>query len=208
MKNRHVAFALTASLGLLASATFAQPGFAQPVPAPMRIRATIEKVSATMLQLKTRDGDNYTVTVTPDLRVTGVSKGTISDIKSGSYIGCAAVPGPDGSLKALEVSVFPPSMKGTGEGSQAWDLGANSTMTNGTVGDLVGSSGRVMTVNYNGSEKKITVPDDAPIVTFAAADRSLLIVGAHVIVAPAKGTDGTLTASRISVGTDGIVPPM
>ena len=202
MTHTRIAFALTASLGLVASAALAQP-----VPAPMRIRATIEKVDASTLQLEAGDGQDFTVALAPELRVVGVTKATLGDIKPGSFVGCAWVPGPDGSLKALEVTVFPPGVKGT-DGNYAYDLGSDSMMTNGTVGDLVGSSGRIMTVTYNGSEKKITVPENAPVVTFAPADRSLLAVGAHVIVSPVKGADGTLTASRINVGTNGTVPPM
>ena len=56
--------------------------------------------------------------------------------------------------------------------------------------------------------KKILVPDDVPIVSLEPSDRSLLQAGAHVIVVPTKGADGMLTASRISVGENGTVPPM
>jgi hypothetical protein len=37
-------------------------------------------------------------------------------------------------------------------------------MTNGSVGDLVVSNGRVLTVNYKGGQQKILVPEDVPIV--------------------------------------------
>ncbi len=56
-------------------------------------------------------------------------------------------------------------------------------MTNGTVGDLVVSHGRTMTVKYSsGGEKKIVVPDDVPIVSLEPADSSLLMAGAHVVI--------------------------
>ena len=139
----------------------------------------------------------------------GVTKAAIGDIKSGTFIGCAAVPQPDGTLKALEVTVFPASMNGTGEGSYAWDLTPTSTMTNGTVSGVVVSNGRVMTVNYQGGEKKIYVPRDVPIVRLQPEnDHSLLKPGAHVLVMPAKAADGMLSAGRINVGENGTVPPM
>ena len=50
-----------------------------------------------------------------------MSKGTLDDIKPDSFIGTAAVPQPDGSLKALEVHVFAASLRGTGEGHSAWE---------------------------------------------------------------------------------------
>ena len=203
MPNLTKTLVLAAGLSLTAAASYAQ------TTPPMRIRATIDKVDGNVLDLKARDGHEVTVTLTGDVKVVGVTKSTVAEIKPGSFIGTAAVPQPDGTLKALEVTVFPPSMKGTGEGNYGWDLGSNSTMTNGTVGDLVVSNGRTMTVNYNGTgEKKITVPDDVPIVSLEPSDRSLLVVGAHVIVVPTKAADGTLTANRISVGENGTVPPM
>jgi hypothetical protein len=202
MKHTRTLLALTASLTLSGAA------FAQTTP-PARIRATIEKIDGNVLTLKPRSGADVMVTLTPDVKVVGVTKAQITDIKSGSFIGSAAIPQPDGTLKALEVTVFPPAMAGTGEGSYAWDQGPTSSMTNGTVGDLVVSAGRIMTVKYNGSgEKKIFVPEDVPIVSLEPVDRSMLTVGAHVIVVPTKGADGKLTASRINVGEHGIVPPM
>jgi hypothetical protein len=39
-------------------------------------------------------------------------------------------------------------------------------------------------------------------------DRSLLIPGAHVVVTAATRADGVLVADRITVGKDGLVPPM
>lgn len=185
---------------------------AQPAPAPTRIRGTIDKIDGNMISVKPRSGPDVMIKLTDDLKVVGVKKAELSDIKSGSFIGTATVPQPDGTQKALEVTVFPASMKGTGEGSYAWDLGPNSTMTNGTIGDLVVSSGRVLTVHYDGNgkgEKKIFVPEDVPIVLLNPdATKSLLIVGAHVLVAPTKAADGSLTASRINIGENGTVPPM
>jgi hypothetical protein len=204
MMHKRTLLAFAAALSLAGGSVYAQAPAA-----PTRVRATIEKIDGDTLSLKARDGHMVTVVLAPDFKVVGVSKAQIGDIKPGSYIGSAAIPQADGSLKALEVTVFPPSMKGTGEGHYGWDMGQNSTMTNGTVGDLLVSNGRTMTVKYsNGGEKKITVPEDVPIVSLEPSDRSLLKPGAHVIVVPTKAADGTLTANRISVGMNGIVPPM
>ena len=199
-----------ASLALLAGLVVAAPAIRAQTP-PVRVRATIETVDGNTLKLKARDGHELSVALAPDAKVVGVTKAELGDIKTGSFIGCAAVPQPDGTLKALEVTVFPPEMKGTGEGSYGWDLTPTSTMTNGTVGNLVVSSGRVMTVTYKGNgegEKKIFVPEDVPIVSLELAGKSLLVAGAHVLVVPMPGPDGTLTANRINVGEHGTVPPM
>ena len=202
MPTHRIALALLAATSLAGSALAQTP--------PVRVRATIEAVDGDTLTLKARNGDEMKVALTPDAKVVGVTKADIGAIKSGTFIGCAAIPQPDGTLKALEVTVFPASMNGTGEGSYAWDLGPTSTMTNGTVGDLVVSEGRVMTVSYKGGgEKKIFVPEDVPIVSLEPSnDHTLLKAGAHVLVVPTKAADGTLTASRINVGENGTVPPM
>ena len=50
--------------------------------------------------------------------------------------------------------VFPASMRGSGEGHRPWDLGGNSSMTNGTVGSLVVSDGHTITVKYKDGGKK------------------------------------------------------
>lgn len=200
---------LAAATGLVLAAAAAN---AQPAPAPTRIRGTIEKIDGSTLTIKPRSGAEVAVKLTDDVKVVGVKKAQMSDIQPGSFIGSAAVPQPDGTSKALQVTVFPPSMKGAGEGSYAWDLGPNTTMTNGTVGDLVTTNGRTMTVKYNGQgsgEKKIIVPDDVPVVMLNPdATKALLTVGAHIIVVPTKAADGTLSANRISVGENGTVPPM
>lgn len=47
-----------------------------------------------------------------------------------------------------------------------------------------------------------------PIVTFAPGDRADAKVGAKAFLGAAKGTDGSLTVTRILVGKDGLTPPM
>ena len=79
-------------------------------------------------------------------------------------------------------------------------------MTNGTVGSLVKTNGRTIIINYKGGEKRVTVPDDVPIVTYEPANRSALTPGAHVIINGLRAPDGTLTAASVTVGKDGLVP--
>ena len=175
---------------------------------PARVRGTIDQVEGQTLRISGRAGEKLTVTMTPDVKVSEVSKIDISAIKPNSYIGTAAAPLPNGDLKALEVHVFPESMRGTGDGHRPFDLGPNSTMTNGTVGSVVGSSDRVLTVKYQGGEKKVEVPADVPIVTFEPGSAADIKPGAKVIIFAMKAADGSLSANRISVGKDGLTPPM
>ncbi|KAF1030496.1 MAG: hypothetical protein GAK37_01302 [Pseudomonas sp.] len=173
------------------------------------VRGAITAVDGDALHVKVNNsGEDVTVHLTKDTQVRAVTLAKIEDIKAGSYIGSAAMPNADGSLTALEVHVFPPAMAGTGDGHRAFDLKEGSSMTNGTVGDLVVSNGRTLTVKYKGGEQKIVVPEDVPIVNLEPGDRSLLKPGVKVVLFAAKGEDGSVTAQAISAGKDGVTPPM
>lgn len=175
---------------------------------PTRVRGAITAVEGDALNIHSTRGEDLHVKLTPDTQIRGVTLAQVSEIKPGSYIGSAAVPLPDGSLKALEVHVFPPEMAGTGDGHRAFDLTPDSTMTNGSVGDLVASDGRTVIVNYKGGQKKIVIPDDVPIVNLVPGDRSLLKPGVKVVLQAQKASDNTLTALSISAGENGVTPPM
>jgi hypothetical protein len=177
-------------------------------PVPTRLRGDIVSVDAQSLHMVTRGGKAVTLTLPADVQVAALAPISIDAIKPGSFIGSAALPQPDGTLRAQEVHVFPEAMRGTGEGHRPFDLGPGSTMTNGTVGDVVVSQGRTLKVAYKGGEKTIIVPPETPIVTYEPGSRSLLTAGAHVIVFANEAPDGALTATRVSVGKDGLVPPM
>ena len=165
-------------------------------------------VSADAIELTLRNGSKASAKLPPNARIVWLTVAQPNEIKQGSYVGTAAVPQADGTLKALEVQVFPESMRGVGEGSRDWDLGPGSSMTNGTVGSLVAAKGRTITITYKGGEKRVVVPDDVPIVTYEPADRTALTVGANVLINGTRAADGTVTATGASVGKNGLVPPM
>jgi predicted ribosome-associated RNA-binding protein Tma20 len=54
----------------------------------------------------------------------------------------------------------------------------------------------------------VAIPKDTPIVMVEPGDPSLLIPGAHVVVAGVQQIDGSLLAERVTVGKDGLIPPM
>jgi hypothetical protein len=195
---------LTLAVGLsLSGAAFAQTGGT-----PARLRGKIDAVTGDTIQLTLRNGTKASAALPSNTRVTWLTVAQPDQIQQGSYVGTAAVPQADGTLKALEVQVFPPSMRGVGEGTRDWDLGAGSSMTNGTVGSLLTSNGRTITINYKGGEKKVVVPNDVPIVTYEPTDRAALTPGANVIINGTRAANGTFTAASVGVGKDGLVPPM
>jgi len=176
---------------------------------PVRVRGTLERMDGDICVIKARGGDTLQVKLADKPMVVALTKASLADIKPGSYVGVSGMPQPDGSQKALEVHIFPESMRGAGDGHRPWDLQPSSTMTNGSVAQSNASSaGEVISLKYKDGEKKIVVPSDAPIVAYTPTDKSELRPGARVFIAAAtKQPDGTLQASRINVGR-GVNPPM
>lgn len=199
-------------LGLLATALAVVLAWeaVQAQPQPARLRGTITAVDGDGLTMATRGGGSAKVVLAPDWTATLMFPVAMSDIKQNSFIGTAALPQPDGSLKALEVVVFPEAARGAGEGHRPWDLLPQSTMTNATVTALVqGNDGNTLTLTYKGGSKTVAVGKDTPIVSFRPGDRALVKPGAKVVIFGAMPNgDNSYTAKSVLVGQDGMMPPM
>lgn len=198
--------ALSTAFGLLmAGATVLASAADMPVIKPLR--GVIEDVSSNALTFKTRTGAQQTIGLTDKTGVVRASKADLASIKTDSFVGSAAIPQANGTLKALEVTVFDARLKGSGEGHYGWENadGSTGTMTNGTVGKLSSANGRTLTVNYKGGEKQLVVPDDVPIAFVEPGSAAELVKGAQVVVFPAE--DGK-NARGIAIGKDGFQPPM
>ncbi|HLY00411.1 MAG TPA: hypothetical protein VKR62_17050 [Roseiarcus sp.] len=175
----------------------------------VHVRGAIVSLDGSTLTVKTREGPDAAVTLKPGFKVAGIAKASVSDIKPGDFVGIASLPTAAGGDGAVEVLVFPPAMKGTGEGSYPWDLKPKSSMTNATVTNAVkGVEGRTLKLSYKGGEKTISVADGIPIVTFGPATQADLKPGATVFVPAQRADDGALSAGFVAVGTNGVNPPM
>jgi len=193
------------ALGLAASLCAAQtPAPAAPT---VRLRGIVQSVTPLILTVKARGGEVVDLVLPEKLVVSEVYPISLADIQPGSFIGTAALPQADGTQRAIAVTVFPESARGTGEGHRPFDLQPQSTMTNATVADVVGTaSGRTLVLKYKDGEKTLIVPVDAPVVTFRPGDRSLLVPGASVSLT-AQVVDGKPTALRVNAGRNGFVLP-
>ncbi len=176
----------------------------------VHVRGAIVSLEGSTLTVKTREGPNAAVALKPGFKVAGVAKASLDDIKPGDFVGIASLPTAAGGDGAIEVLVFPPAMKGTGEGSYPWDLKPKSSMTNATVTNAVkGVDGRTVDLSYSGGrEKRISIPDGVPIVTFGPATEADLKPGATVFIPAQRGADGALAAGFVAVGANGVNPPM
>jgi hypothetical protein len=196
----------------IAAAIFVTTCLALPASAQetLRIRGTIESVDGPVLVVKNRDGADVKVTVTDPQLYVAIVKATMADIKPGQFVGATGVTQPDGSQKAIEVHIFPESMRGTGEGHYDWDLRPNTKMTNANVEQTVaGVDGPVLTAKYKDGEKKIMVTPETQVVTYVIGDKADLKPGIKIFVGAAKkGADGTWQTPRVTYGKDGLQPPM
>jgi len=193
-----------ASLALICAAL---PASAQET---VRIRGTIERVEGPVYVVKNRDGTEVKLTVTDNPLFVAIVKSSMADIKPGMFVGSTGVTQPDGSQKAIEVHIFPESMRGTGEGHYDWDLKPNTKMTNANVEQTVaGTDGPVLSVKYKDGEKKLLVTPETVVVSYVAGSKDDLKPGIKVFVGAAKKQpDGTVQTPRITYGKDGLTPPM
>jgi hypothetical protein len=211
VRNALLGAALIAPLALPSSAA----------QAPVHVRGTLSAVSATSITIATGKGP-VVVALTPKTGFAGALPGTDADIKPGTFIGTANV-ATSGPARALEVTVFPDSMRGAGEGDYPWDMSSGamhsamtngtvspahgSMMTNATVSHMSGGAAKTITVTYKGGTKTIAIPPNAPVVVLSPGTAKLLVPGARVFaIAPSK--DGKLFAAFVVVGEKGTVPPM
>ena len=192
-------------------AFIAMPALAQ-APAEgtrQRVVGTVDKLDSNNLMVKANDGQPVTVVLDDNAVVFGVEKRTLADIKPGDYLASGGVKGTDGKIHAVEVRIFPETLRGTGEGQRAWDAKPDGVMTNATVGTVSHSpEGGVIHVKYKEGESEFTVGSEVPVLAYVAGDRSLLKPGAAIFTIAEKKPDGTLMTGRVTAEKNGVKPPM
>lgn len=200
---------------LLATATVAA---AQPAPGTVRVRGIITSVSSASMVLETNTGAQ-TMALSPRTKVFGETRSSLAAIAPGSYIGTTVAQQQDGSLKSVEVHIFAQQMKGTGEGyrpmASSNTMMANATvakveapnmMANATVKSVGSAAGsKTIVLVYKGGSKTVKVGPDVPVVSYSPGTRVLLKPGAHASVMASKN-GGVLTAIRIMIGENGLIP--
>jgi len=174
----------------------------------VRIRGTIESVEGPVYVVKNRDGAELKLTVTDNPLFVAISPSTMADIKPGMFVGSAGMMQADGTQKAIEVHIFPESMRGTGEGHYDWDLKPQSKMTNANVEQTVaGVDGQILSVKYKDGEKKLLVTPETIVVTYVPGNKDDLKPGTKIFVSAAKKQpDGTVQTPRITYGRNGAGP--
>src|SRR6266700_424680 len=146
-----------------------------------------------------------------NVRVRGVVKAALADVKADANVAITSRQRPDGTLEAVELRIAPAGQPFNSFHSD-WDLMPNSFMTNGSLQTSIsGVDGQMLTVKYKvqgkaDEEKKIVVTPKTIIATTVAGSKADLKPGLKVFVAGApKLPDGSLDVANIQVEKE--IPP-
>jgi hypothetical protein len=136
----------------------------------------------------------------------------LSHVTSTSFVGVASVRQADGREVATQIKIFPPELRGAGEGSHMMGgtrtAMTHSRMTNGSVfrpavshsrmtnGTVQKGDGTTLVIHYENGEKVISVPADVP-VTQVVPGKVNLTPGDTVYAATTKQSNGVLTTNKI-----------
>jgi hypothetical protein len=173
--------------------------------APQRIRGTITSLSGDSLMVKTREGRDVTLQLTPDAQVVTAKKGTMADFKTGSFVGVTSVKDANGRLVAQRVHALGPQVP---QMHGAWDSIPNSMMTNANIESSAQvSGGNELTLKYKDGEQKILVTPQTEFFTFDPGTRADLKPGETIFAGARMDNDGKLVAPRVAVSKDGVKPP-
>lgn len=181
---------------------------------PVHLRGAIQSVAGQGFTMAPAGDAVVAVKLSDKTRITSLETAQLADITQGMFVGTAAIPQPDGTLKAVEVHIFPESMRGTGEGYRPFPQVKQGTMTNATVTSITGTRGSVsdngltLTLHYKDGQQTVAVPKGTPIVMLGQGNAAMLKAGAKVSVTGSKDAGGALDATRILVGLDGATPPL
>jgi hypothetical protein len=180
--------------------TFVSDASAAPPPS-QQIRGTVASSTATSLTVNTADG-SVTLQLGAKVAFVNAVPGSVADIAPGKFLGVGSAPG-NGPNRALEVTVFADSMRGTGEGDYPWNPGtgtqhsmmtngtvstpkSHSMMTNATVGTISGAGEKTIVMNYTGGSRTLIVPAGTPVVRVSPGTKALLVAGNPVFVVATK----------------------
>ena len=171
--------ALLAAIALVAAAQ-----------APGRVRGTISGFDGKTL---TVDGKTE-VLIGDKTEIVFMQPIALAEIRAGDFLGVTSRKNSDGTLTASDVRRLP---KPLNPGHRPFDGRDDQTMTNATVTLLAqASSGRELTLGYEGGSQKIVVPETASISALVPGTRAQLVRGAPVSLT----MDASGTALRLQVG--------
>ena len=184
---------------------------AKSVPRLSGVKGKLESITGNSLEILTPSGV-VRVNIRQPLTTYKQIPSDLSHVTSTSFVGVASTKQANGTEVATQIKIFPPELRGAGEGSSMMAAApgamthsrmtngsvsrptmSNSRMTNGTVHK---GNGTTLVVNYQDGAETISVPPNVP-VTEVAREQVTFAVGDTVYAATQKLPNGTLTTDKV-----------
>ena len=202
-----------AFIGLLAAQATPPAAWAQVKTAPpiSGVKGKLQSYTGRSLEILTPSGV-VRVNVRQPLTTYKQVPSDLSHVTSTSFVGVASVRQADGRELATQIKIFPPELRGAGEGSHMMDAArgamTHSRMTNGSVyrpapshsrmtnGTVQKGNGTTLVVHFQNGAETIVVPPNVP-VTEVVPGSVNLARGDTVYAATMKLPNGTLSTNKI-----------
>ncbi len=196
------------------------------------IHGVVTSLDGQMLTIKNDNAKSLIVQLAPDARIVHNRRLALTDIQPGVFVGTFAVITKDKTLRAQGVRVFPPAMRGTGEGLYPMEANPLRTATNGSVDTVTPvPGGGTLKLSFHGAGAagdpactghaaaggmgcagyaELFVARGVPIVSTTMGDTTLLLPGAIVSASATTDAASLLAATAITVERDGkpAAPPL
>jgi hypothetical protein len=199
--------------------------------APTHVSGVIVSFAAPLLTVKITAGTTISVTLLSNARVIANQRASFNAIKPNDFVSTTVGPGRDGRLNAREVRIFPPEMRGLGEGRYPADS-ADRIRINAVVSEAATTlrgAGGSLKLTYHGAlggpngacsghaaspgrgactgTEEVVVPPSAPVLQWVLGDPTWLEPGKAVSLYVVTGADGKPITHGVIVARAGIRPP-
>jgi len=174
------------------------------------IRGQIISIEGSSMVVKIGDGKEMSLGLPDNFTVISLTNGSYTRVDFGVYVGAVAVkldqysPIVRDSLswlhRGFELRLIDEKLRGIALGHKKWDLTNETIIAHGWVDDI---EGRVISIKYGPTEMEETdveVPRDVPVHTMSLGDKSMIMVGKHILAGCQKGANGERVVSFLFVG--------
>ena len=198
---------------------------APPAAATQRLRGTVQEFDGPFLTLRIPGRKTVTLGMTVATRIVRNRLMQLSDLQAGWYVAVEALKGADGKLRAQGIRVYPPGVRGVGEGLYPSAPDSPRLIVAGSLAQVApGGIGGTLSLGFHGAAPDasgacvghaagafgctgtadILFARGVPIVSIEAGNGAQLVPGALVSASAAANPDGTLVAVSVSIERDPI----
>ena len=200
-------------VSLLAAQAVPHAAWAQvkPVPPLTGVKGKLQSFTSRSLDIRTPSGVIH-VNIRQPLTTYKQVPSNLSHVTSSTFVGVASIRQADGRELATQIKIFPPELRGAGEGSVMMGGSphamTHSRMTNGSVyrpavshsrmtnGTVQKGKGTTLVIHYQNGAQTISVPANVP-VTQVVPEKITLAPGDTVYAATTKEHNGTLNTDKV-----------